>query len=211
MADPGLSKKAGLPERPSFLDPDLLKIGSSVYSVVQLVAFKNYDRKTNKAFMDIEGVKGKKIKVEVPFVPVMEVTFSLRGTSPQSFMKTIVEFSPKIYLIEVFEKKLFEEWVRDPVEEWIRNLMLQEELRVDEKEAKKEEKKKLPVLSWVISIRDSFKKWSKQRDEYVKKMNKYVAGDIRLSQALSKLEEDLYGESWNLYEISKKEFGMYTW
>jgi len=102
-----------------FFDPNLISIGNSVYSQVRLWTYK----------------KSKKNEYMNKFMPVIQVTFTIRGTSPHAMVKTYVDFEPMVLTKEAFDQKM-EDFKKDPIEEWINNMMLHYEYGTKRKERK---------------------------------------------------------------------------
>ncbi len=220
------------------LDPELLKIGSNLLSEVMLVAWspKNYVEPKNLLQAKEEYAKKKKEReerkargepvldyipfgkayayddlgrqVEVPFVPVIEIKLKLVGPSNTQYMTTIAEIAGKIYTIEEFEDKLFDEWNRDPAEEWIKALLLREGIELEEEE-KKEEKKKVelfPGQEFLELLISKLKFRPKKKPGISKRLT-----DHMIMYYVKKAAKDLNKRTWLVYFILKKSFGMYTY
>lgn len=201
-------------------NPDLLKIGGTLYSDVQVSAWDKIKPQMNNAkSMTYEvskdadkkpfGSKGicKYNGKPVPFMPLLYFTFALRS-GPQGYMETIVEFKVKIYDQKKFEELFFNKWTKDPVQEWIDNLMLKEELKenlgVEEEKKENAKKEEGKLLELLVSKLFNFKK--------IKFMNKKKKGlgfdsykvDVQVAKAKAELGVDLAV----IYFVVKKGFGM---
>lgn len=186
------------------ISPELISIGGSVYAQVRLVAYKYYDEKKGKAFLP--NPKDPKKKEEIEYVPVLTIDFTLRGTSPKGFMKTTMEIKPIVYPIDEFKKRI-EEWKKDPIDEWIKRLMLNYEFSpegVKEKEKKEE--------SEFEKFKKSFNETIEKIREFRKNISEKFGGKkVKKFGVLDKLKKEISSLATDLYETVKKEFGMYHW
>jgi hypothetical protein len=173
----------GLSQKQQPFDPNLLKIGSSVYGEVKLVAYKEN-------------------KDDFPeFIAAVELDMTMRGTSPSAITKTIVKIQPVVYKKEDFEKKL-EEWQVDPVDRWIKNLMLEYKFTEEEK---KEEKSKTFVEDIIKSIQENYgRKKEKKEGRRIQlfSMSKYN---------IKKAKEYSLNKGWSIYDTAKKSFFSLSW
>ena len=218
------------------LSPYLLKISSNLVSQVKLVAWMEHSyeepkdlkkareeyakrmtdrerKKSKKEFIPdyvpfgrayIKDEKGR--KVEVPYVPVIEVDLKLVGPSNTQFMTTIVEFEIKIYTIEEFENRLFDKWTKDPAEEWIKNLMLREGLNLDDEEEKSEDKVELIPGQDFFRLLFGKLRLRKAKPGVKKKLSDHMILYHLNNTSIKKMNKEL----WLVYYILKKSFGMYT-
>ncbi len=199
---PLLRNVEALKMAPETLNPDLIKIGSATYSMVKLVAWGKVKPELN--YKEVFTYKEKDPKAEigkrgeclyngksVPFMPVIEIVLTLR-VGPQGYTETLVDFYAKVYDKEDFEKVYWEEWTKDPVEEWIENLILSEEAKQEVKKEKKEEKKE----NFIEKLMKMFKKEKKGLPDYV------------ISELKSSAGKEVAGDLAIVYFVLKKSFGM---
>ena len=173
-----------LAQKQELFDPNLIKIGSSVYSQVKVLAYRD-----DKKYGD--------------FIPGVEITFTLRGTSPRAMTKTYVDFVPVLYIRKELEKKM-EEWKKDPIEKWVQNLMLQYEF--GKKEEKKEEKEepKTFVGEIIKSIKENYFKGEK-------KARKPLFAGFYAEEEIEAAKKKALEDAWSIYDVTKKAFRMLSW
>jgi len=125
-------------------------------------------------------------------MPVLEFDLILR-VGPQGYTETLVDFYAKIYDKKEFEKVYWEEWTKDPVEEWVDNLLLREQLAQGVKEEKKEKEE-----NFIEQIRKFFKRKKKPIS-----MPAYVVEELK-----SEAGGEIAGDLAITYFVLKKSFGM---
>jgi len=217
---PLLKNVEALKLAPDPLNADLLKIGGAMYSQVKIVAWGKTDPRLKEGRMvfdyvpakaeDLSKPDGKKGKAlyngkQVPFMPFIEITLTLR-TGAQQYMETVVEFKSKIMDIKRFEELYYNEWVKDLADVWVDNLMLKERLGESVKEEKKKEESN-DVLGLLgkkmmgVELPGIFKKWQKKKKEQ-------PTPQYKIDALVSKASKALYGDLMVVYYVTKKSFGM---
>jgi len=170
-------------------DPNLLKMGSSVYGEVKLV--------------------GHSTSSEYPgYVAVVHVDMKMRGMSPNAITKTEVKVQPMVYTEDAFEKKQ-EEWKEDPVDKWVKNLMLEYKYVEDDSTKKKDTKPKTFVEEILASIQENYGK--KEKDGKKKKKGKKFQLFSNEANLVNEAKKIALNKGWLIYDIAKNAFLMLGW
>ncbi len=210
-AQPLLRNIETLRMTPSPLNPDLLKISGKAYSQVELVAWHKLllDKGGSVSFTyepykdAVEREIGDKGKIlfhgkTVPFMPLVDIVLTLRrGT--QGYMETVIDFYAKLIDKKRFEELYWDQWNKDPADEWINNLLLNKELEfgIKREEKKEEESKDESFFSFLSKPFELLKRPKKKElSEYeLDKLIKSAGGEVSKDVAL-------------VYFLVKKSFGM---
>lgn len=218
---PLLRNVEALKMAPELNNPDLIKISGNTFSKVKVVSWGKVDPKKSyqKVFDYIPhkdakskpiGERGKCLFAgkDVPFMPVLEFEFTLRK-GEKGYTETLIDFSAKLYDKKKFEEMYWDAWTKDPAEEWIENLMLQEALPID-LETKKEEKKESKPLMDIISARvdETFASFAKIRDKLTFKSGKKTLSKFDIDKLAGKAGKTLASDLGVIYFVIKKSFGM---
>ena len=116
----------------------------------------------DRMFVSQEGVLSQ-FSQYPDFVSVVEVDMTMRGSSPSAVTKTFVELQPAVYTKAAFDKKM-EEWKEDPVDKWIKNLML--EYKFTEEDEKKGDKEPKTFVEEILkSVQDNYGKKGGDKDK----------------------------------------------
>jgi len=220
---PLLKNAEALKMAPDPLNPDLLKISGGTYSQVEIVCWHKVEPKYgNKVSFTYEEPKSDKDREkplgergkclyngkEVPFMPVLYFTLTLRIGS-KGYMETVVNFDARIYDKKKFEELYYDEWVADPAEKWINNLMLREELKLEEEEEEKE-KEETDVLKELFKV-FNWEKVKEKIDKLKKKLGfktKKKLSKYQIETLISKVSGELSKDTAIVYFVVKKSFGM---
>ncbi|MFA5406542.1 MAG: hypothetical protein WC307_04260 [Candidatus Nanoarchaeia archaeon] len=219
-AQPLLRNVEALKMSPNPTNPDLLKISGTIYSQVSIVAWgRREPKEANLIFDYVPGDKSKPLGErgkclfkgkDVPFMPVIEITITLRS-GPQGYMETLAHYFSKVYSKKEFERLYYEVWNKDPVDDWIKNLMLNEGLNLTDeslKEAVKEKPTILEALADKLIPKFDFSKTMAKVG-----LNKKKTGPKPLPEhVLDELVEGAGGQVFKdvayVYFVVKKSFGM---
>jgi len=140
---------------------------------------------------------------------LLHMVLTLR-TGKDGVTETVVDFYAKVYDKKKFEELYWDQWKKDPAEEWINNLLLKEPLPIDIGESKDKDKK---------GGKDFLSLMAKRVDEMIDKFQGMVkkiklpgqgkglrAYDINqlIGAASGEVKKDL----GLIYFVVKKSFGM---
>jgi|GEM_PF-1593574 len=219
---PLLRNVEALKMAPDPLNPDLLKIGGSTYSEVEIVAWHKVEPRyggrvsftyepldPDKALKKDMGEKGKALfgGKDVPFMPLIHIVLTLRAAKDGT-TETVVDFYSKVYDKKRFEELYWDEWVKDSADEWIDNLMLKEELPLKVAEEGKAEAPK-DFLSVVgKKIDDSIDSFKKFMGKFKLPGSKKGLSEFDVQNLIKAASGGLKGDLGVVYFVVKKSFGM---
>ena len=204
---------------PDWTNPEILKIGGSTFSEVHIVAWDKvepemgkrkkftYEKATKKEDLDKPfGEKGKCKygKDEVPFMPLIYIKLGLR-TGTGGYTETVAKFQSLVIDKKKFEELYYGAWFKDPIQDWIDKLLLNESFGGTEEGKKKEESKKEESLLDMIA-----KKFELKPPKFVQNraLKKKKVPAFKIQSLADKAGTEVLKDLALVYFVVKKGFGM---